>query len=82
MPFYYIDYCLAQTVALSFLVASREDYADAFARYLDFVRTGGQKSFPQLVKDAALPSPFEDGALASIAQKIGTLAASIEANLA
>ena len=81
MPFYYIDYCLAQTIALSFLVASREDYSDAFGRYLNFVRTGGQKSFPCLVKDAGLPSPFEDGSLANIAKKIGALAASIEENL-
>ena len=81
MPFYYIDYCLAQTIALSFLVASKENYSDAFARYLKFVRTGGQKSFPELVKEAGLPSPFEDGALASIAHKIGVLAASIEESL-
>ena len=81
MPFYYIDYCLAQTIALSFLVASQENYQDAFARYLNFVQTGGKTSFPALVSAAGLPSPFEDGSLANIAVKIGALAASIEAKL-
>ena len=69
MPFYYIDYCLAQTVALGFLLDSREDYADAFSRYLSFVRTGGRMAFPLLVAMAGLPSPFEKGALAALAEK-------------
>ena len=41
MPFYYIDYCLAQTVAMGFLCASREDYEGALRRYVDFCKTGG-----------------------------------------
>ena len=28
-PFYYIDYCLAQTAALQFLLASQKDYDGA-----------------------------------------------------
>ena len=70
MPFYYIDYCLAQTVALWFLVKSREDYRKALDDYLTFARTGGQKSFPDLLKTAGIPSPFEDGALRKLAQAV------------
>ncbi|MBP5209425.1 MAG: M3 family oligoendopeptidase [Clostridia bacterium] len=73
-PFYYIDYCLAQTVALSFLIESLDDYQGAFARYLTFVRTGGQKSFADLVKAAGLPSPFEPGALKRLADRVAELA--------
>lgn len=68
-PFYYIDYCLAQTVAIGFLCASRENYQDALDRYVDFCKAGGEKSFPDLIKDASLSNPFEDGALDKMAEK-------------
>ncbi len=68
-PFYYIDYCLAQTVALGFLVKSLEDYDGALAKYIEFARCGGTKAFDELVKNAGLVSPFEDGALSAIAAK-------------
>ena len=69
-PVYYIDYCLAQTVAIGFLVMSLEDYDKALAKYLEFVKCGGTKPFPQLVKDAGLASPFADGALKAVSEKV------------
>lgn len=69
-PFYYIDYCLAQTIALGFLIASRENYKDALTRYLEFCRAGGTILFSNLCKRAGLASPFEDGALKKIAEQI------------
>ncbi len=69
-PFYYIDYCLAQTVALGFLIASRENYKNALDRYLEFCRAGGTMPFSKLCERAGLTSPFEDGALKKIAQKV------------
>lgn len=51
-PFYYIDYCFAQTIALQFLIASLEDYDGALARYFDHVKRGGQYSFVDLVEAA------------------------------
>jgi M3 family oligoendopeptidase len=69
-PFYYIDYCLAQTVAFGFLVKSREDYDKAFSDYIDFVKQGGQKAFETLVKEAGIASPFTEGALDSIASNV------------
>ena len=44
-PFYYIDYCLAQTVALGFLVMMTENYDEALNKYLKFVKAGGTKLF-------------------------------------
>ena len=73
-PFYYIDYCLAQTVALWFLIKSREDYGKALEDYLAFAKTGGQKSFPDLVKGAGIPSPFEDGSLKTLSEKVMQIA--------
>ena len=66
-PFYYIDYCLAQTVALGFLVKSKRDYADALEKYLEFVKKGGTEDFISLVKAADIPSPFDEGSLKGIA---------------
>ncbi len=69
-PFYYIDYCLAQTVALGFLIASRENYGDALSRYLDFCRAGGTIPFGKLCERAGLVSPFKEGALKKIALQV------------
>ena len=66
-PFYYIDYCLAQTAALQFLLASRKDYRDAFARYVRFLSQGGEKVFTELLEEAGLKSPFREGALREVA---------------
>lgn len=76
-PFYYIDYCLAQTVAIGFLVASTEDYDGALARYLAFAKSGGTKAFGQLIEDAGLASPFRDGALESLADKAMEIAGAL-----
>ncbi len=67
-PFYYIDYCLAGTVAFGFLVKSREDYKAAFNDYIAFVRKGGTEPFEKLVSDAGIMSPFKDGALDKVAE--------------
>ncbi len=72
-PFYYIDYCLAQVTALQFLLLSQKDYDDAFARYFRFLSTGGEKVFTDLLKDAGLNSPFEDGALSGVAKDMEAL---------
>ncbi len=76
-PFYYIDYCLAQTVAIGFLVASTENYDDALEKYLAFVKCGGTKAFEQLIEDAGLASPFKDGALETLADKAAEIANSL-----
>ncbi len=72
-PFYYIDYCLAQVVAFEFLLESRKDYQDAFSRYVRFLSQGGEKTFPDLIKEAKLVSPFEDGALEGVAAEVESL---------
>ena len=69
-PFYYIDYCLAQTVALWFLVKSRENYQKALDDYLTFLKAGGQKSFEALLETAGIPSPFKEGSLKELSQKV------------
>ncbi|MBO5859292.1 MAG: M3 family oligoendopeptidase [Clostridia bacterium] len=66
-PFYYIDYCLAQCVALGFLCLSREDFDDALEKYVAFLKSTGGISLTQLIENAGLTSPFAHGALADTA---------------
>ena len=66
-PFYYIDYTLAQVCALQFFKRFIDNDPDYFKDYLHICSIGGTRSFVQIVKEAGLISPFEDGCLASIA---------------
>ena len=72
-PFYYIDYCLAQTAAFQFLLASQDNYDDAFARYLHLSQQGGEKLWTDLLAEAGFRSPFEPGALAQLAAQVEPL---------
>ncbi len=67
-PFYYIDYCLAQSVALRFWALMREDREDAWQRYLAFVKKGGTETFKGLIAGANIETPFGEEALKKIAK--------------
>jgi M3 family oligoendopeptidase len=67
MPFYYIDYCLAQICAFQFWLKDREDHASAWADYVRLCKAGGSKSFLALVELAGLENPFEEGIMERIA---------------
>ncbi|MFQ9149554.1 MAG: M3 family oligoendopeptidase, partial [Eubacteriales bacterium] len=67
-PFYYIDYCLAQTVSLEFWSMSQKDWNDAWKHYYKFVEQGGKQTFTGLCRTAGIKVPFEDGALKDIAE--------------
>jgi M3 family oligoendopeptidase len=66
-PFYYIDYCLAQAMALSFWAENQKDHDSAWAKYRRFVGFAGTKTFASLIEDAGLSSPFEPGTLYAVA---------------
>ena len=69
-PFYYIDYCMAQTVAFQFWLASMQDRPDAWQRYLRFVDAGGTKTFRELADAAGLKLPYAPGCIREIGQAI------------
>jgi M3 family oligoendopeptidase len=60
VPFYYIDYCLAQTCALQFRNLMTQDYQSAWEKYLDFSKKAGTMTFTDLLSSSGLRSPFED----------------------
>lgn len=74
-PFYYIDYTLAQICAFQFWKRSREDFDAAWKDYVHLCGLGGSQSFTNLVKEAGLISPFEDGCVESV---IGTIEAYLD----
>ena len=68
MPFYYIDYCLAQTVALQFWAKLQKDQADAWEHYMTYTKQGGSCVFTELLKNAGLESPFEEKCLREVCE--------------
>ena len=70
MPFYYIDYCLAQTVAFQFWIASMENRENAWKKYLAFADKGGTCTFEELVRAADLKVPYEEGCLKEVTTAI------------
>ena len=69
MPFYYIDYCLAQAVALQFWALIREDVDAAWRTYMKYTKLGGSMVFTDLLAASGLRSPFEPDCLRDIAAK-------------
>lgn len=65
-PFYYIDYCLAQTVALEFWAMIEKDLPDAWAHYMAYTEQGGSRVFTDLLKNAGLVSPFDQSCLRGV----------------
>lgn len=68
-PFYYIDYCLAQTVALEFWAMSQDDFAGAWEHYMAYTRQGGTNPFTELLSNAGMTSPFDEGCLKGICER-------------
>ncbi|MFI3231133.1 MAG: M3 family oligoendopeptidase [bacterium] len=69
-PFYYIDYCLASTVALQIQAINLVDSKKAWDTYMTFTKMAGTKTFLDLVTTSGLNSPMEDGCLKSISEKV------------
>lgn len=68
LPFYYIDYCLAQTVALQFWAMIQKNRADAWKHYMRYTKQGGTVTFIDLLKNAGLQSPFDEECLRGVCE--------------
>lgn len=69
-PFYYIDYCLAQTCALQFKAKMEEDFSAAWESYLKLCHLSASGFFADMIKAVGLRSPFEDGCIEEIVTKL------------
>lgn len=70
VPFYYIDYTLAQICALQFWQKMNKNYQESWKDYLNLCHEGGTKSFLNLLKVAKLKSPFEDDCVEDIIEDV------------
>ena len=68
-PFYYIDYCLAQTVSLEFWAMIQQDLKDAWRHYMAYTEQGGSRTFTELLANAGLESPFDEATLRGVCEK-------------
>ena len=66
VPFYYIDYCLAQTVSMEFWAMIGKDVQAAWKKYMDYTTLGGSDVFTALLEKAGLESPFDGNCLRDV----------------
>ena len=71
-PFYYIDYALAEVCALQIWSDMEEDYDRVLNSYMEICKDAGKRSFVETVEKGNLKSPFEEGCLDNIIEKIYT----------
>lgn len=64
IPFYYIDYTLAQIMAFEFFLLDRKNHDLAWKRYLKICAMGGKYPFRELVTRDHMKDPFVKGTIA------------------
>jgi len=65
-PFYYIDYCLAETCAIQYRLWMETNKTAAWKSYIDLLKKAGTRKFTDVVEEAGLKSPFENGCMDTI----------------
>lgn len=69
-PLYYLDYTIAQVVALEFFSESLRDPKKTFDKYLAFCRLGGTLPFRKLLAKAGIENPMDGDTLKDVRQSI------------
>jgi M3 family oligoendopeptidase len=67
MPFYYIDYALAESCAIQLGLLDTKDHGAAIEAYLKLCRIGGTMGFLTAIKSAGLKSPFQEETITDLA---------------
>ena len=67
-PFYYIDYCLAQTVALEYWALLMKDKDNAWAHYMAYTAQGGSEVFTKLLENAGMDTPFNETCMRTVCE--------------
>jgi M3 family oligoendopeptidase len=70
LPFYYIDYAIAETGAMQLAAMDAKDPAAAMETYIELCRVGGTKGVLDIFKSAGLRSPFDAGVMADLAAHV------------
>lgn len=70
VPFYYIDYTLAQVCAYQFWIKMNEDREKGWSDYIKLCKAGGSDSFLNLLKVGNIKNPFVEGTISKIVEPI------------
>ena len=74
MPFYYIDYCLAQVCAFQFWSKAIHngdgEFETVMKKYTELCGKGGSKPFLELIKETDLKSPFDENVVKNLSEEI------------
>ncbi|MEP7234868.1 MAG: M3 family oligoendopeptidase, partial [Ignavibacteriota bacterium] len=66
MPFYYIDYAIAETGAMQIALMDEADHAKTVDAYLELCRIGGTKSVLDIFKSVGMRSPFDENLMSDL----------------
>ena len=69
-PYYCIDYCLAQILALCLWAEDQEDHDQAWNKYMGIINLAGTKRFLDTITDAGLPNPFVSHTVKGVADAV------------
>jgi oligoendopeptidase F len=72
VPFYYIEYGIAQLGALQVWLRSRSDYRDAVARYRAALALGGTRPLPELFTAAGARFAFDGATVGPLAEALAS----------
>ena len=78
VPFYYIDYCLAQICAYQFWKKANDNREQALEDYIRLCNAGGSQSFLDLVKLANLRSPFDPETIKDMVDEVEAWMSGVE----
>jgi oligoendopeptidase F len=70
VPFYYIEYGIAQLGALQVWLNSRKDYSQAVADYQKALSLGGSKPLPELYQTAGIRFDFSSNTIAPLMEAV------------
>ncbi|MBP1552760.1 MAG: M3 family oligoendopeptidase [Oscillospiraceae bacterium] len=70
IPFYYIEYSLAQTLALQIYSLFLQDRDAAWKKYMKFLKVGGTMNIVDTIEYAGLTSPFSENSLGKVCEPV------------
>ena len=76
-PFYYIDYCLAETCAIQYRIWMESNKKAAWRSYIDLLKKAGTLKLTDIIAEAGLKSPFESGCIETLTDGVEELLAKL-----
>lgn len=70
LPFYYIDYTIAQVCAFQFLIKLNSNRELAWKDYINMCKVGGSRSFLEILEIANLKNPLDEGTVREVSLPI------------